>query len=397
MALITESPTATLEGIADSVADALAQTVVERDERGGTARAERDALRQSGLLNLLIPQAWGGHGADWPRIYRIIRRISRADSSIGHLFGFQHLMLATVDLFGSPEQTEDLYRRTVAGRWFWGNTLNPLDPGLNARWVKDTLVLDGRKRFSTGSSDADALIVSAPDPEDRDNRRLLVAAVPLPREGIVALGDWNNMGQRQTDSGTVEFRGVRIHRSELLRTPGPFGSTRASLRPCIAQLIFANVYLGIAEGALLEAKAYLQEHPQAWWLSGVDTKQQDPYVLRHFGELYAGLEAARLVTDRAAETLQQAWELGEAVSEEQRGRAAVDIATAKVITTRTGLDVVNRIFEVMGARATTWTLRTDRFWRNLRTYTLHDPVDYKLRELGAWALSDLPPRPTFYS
>ncbi|MCS5690807.1 acyl-CoA dehydrogenase family protein [Cyanobium sp. FGCU-6] len=397
MALRTASPPETLEAIAGRLAHELSRTVVERDERGGTARAERDALRNTGLLNLLIPEAWGGHGADWPRIYRIIRQISRTDSSIGHLFGFQHLMLATIDLFGSPEQTEDLYRRTVAGRWFWGNTLNPLDAGLGARWADDWLILDGRKRFSTGSSDADALIVSAPDTEAADGPRLLVAAVPLPREGIAPLGDWNNMGQRQTDSGTVEFRGVRIHRSELLRTPGPFGSIRASLRPCIAQLIFANVYLGIAEGALLEAKGYLQEHPQAWWLSGVETKQEDPYVLRHFGKLYAELEAARLVTDRAAETLQRAWEEGEAISEAQRGQAAVDIATAKVITTRAGLDVVNRIFEVMGARATSWGLRIDRFWRNLRTYTLHDPVDYKLRELGTWALSDLPPHPTFYS
>lgn len=396
MTLLTETRWETLEAIADRFADDLAATVVERDERGGTARSEREDLRRTGLLNLLIPEGWGGHGASWPQIYLIVRRISRTDSSIGHLFGFQHLMLATIDLFGSQEQTENLFRRTVAGRWFWGNTLNPLDHGLSARWEGDTLVLDGGKRFSSGATDADALIISAPDP-DPDSRRLLVAAIPLPREGIVPLNDWNNMGQRQTDSGTVEFRGVRIHEAELLRSPGPFGSTRASLRPCIAQLVFANVYLGIAEGALQEARAYLQAHPQPWWLSGVESKQEDPYVLRHFGELFAGLEAARLVTDRAAETLQQAWELGESVSEAQRGQAAVDIATAKVITTRAGLDVVNRIFEVMGASATSWTRRTDRFWRNLRTYTLHDPVDYKLRDLGEWALAGIHPRPTFYS
>ena len=305
-------------------------------------------------------------------------------------------MLATINLFGSQEQTDDLYLRTVDGNWFWGNTLNPLDRDIRARWEGDALVLDGRKSFSTGATDADALIVSAPNPSS-DNQSLLVAALPIPRKGIVPLGDWNNMGQRQTDSGTVEFHGVRIESSELLRSPGPFGSIRASLRPCIAQLIFANVYLGIAEGALQDARSYLQAHPQAWWLSDVESKQQDPYVLRHFGELFAGLESARLVADRAAESLQGAWDVGESLSEAQRGHAAVDIATAKVITTKVGLDVVNRMFEVMGARATTWIRRTDRFWRNLRTYTLHDPVDYKLRELGEWALAGRYPHPTFYS
>ncbi len=50
-----------------------------------------------------------------------------------------------------------------------------------------------------------------------------------------------------------------------------------------------------------------------------------------------------------------------------------------------------------GARATTRQAGLDRFWRNLRTHTLHDPVDYKLRELGRWALLGAPPTPTFYS
>ncbi|HJR31381.1 MAG TPA: acyl-CoA dehydrogenase family protein, partial [Pseudomonas sp.] len=37
-----------------------ALTAVERDERGGTPKAERDALRDSGLLALSIPTQYGG-------------------------------------------------------------------------------------------------------------------------------------------------------------------------------------------------------------------------------------------------------------------------------------------------------------------------------------------------
>ncbi|MBF9266412.1 monooxygenase, partial [Acidovorax cattleyae] len=39
----------------------------------------------------------------------------------------------------------------------------------------------------------------------------------------------------------------------------------------------------------------------------------------------------------------------------------------------------------------------DRHWRNLRTHTLHDPLAYKLRELGEWALQQRHPDPSFYS
>jgi alkylation response protein AidB-like acyl-CoA dehydrogenase len=55
------------------------------------------------------------------------------------------------------------------------------------------------------------------------------------------------------------------------------------------------------------------------------------------------------------------------------------------------------MFEVMGARAAAGPARIDRFWRNLRTHTLHDPVDYKIRELGDWALNRQLPKPSFYS
>ena len=40
---------------ARQLAAEFALTAVERDERGGTPKAERDALRQSGLLALSIP------------------------------------------------------------------------------------------------------------------------------------------------------------------------------------------------------------------------------------------------------------------------------------------------------------------------------------------------------
>jgi len=79
-----------------------ALTAVERDERGGTPKTERDALRQSGLLALSIPTQYGGLGARWSETLEIVREFAKVDSSIAHVFGFHHLMLATVRLFSRP-------------------------------------------------------------------------------------------------------------------------------------------------------------------------------------------------------------------------------------------------------------------------------------------------------
>jgi alkylation response protein AidB-like acyl-CoA dehydrogenase len=57
----------------------------------------------------------------------VVRQLTRADSSVGHVFAFHHLQLATVRLFGQPAQWEPWLTETARHNWFWGNALNPLD------------------------------------------------------------------------------------------------------------------------------------------------------------------------------------------------------------------------------------------------------------------------------
>lgn len=380
--------------VAERVAREFSATAAQRDRLGGTPKAERDVLRKSGLLTLIVPKALGGLGASWTTALQTVRTIARSDGSLAHLFGFQHLLLATVRLFGTPKQFEVLARATVANHWFWGNALNPLDPRTTIVQSEGARVLHGEKSFCSGARDADMLVVSA---TDGATGKLVVAAIPADRGGVTARGDWDNMGQRQTDSGSVFFDGVRVHDSELLAEPGPLGSTFATLRPLIAQLSLCNVYLGIAEGALQVARTLTLDRGRAWFASGVDRVQDDPYVLATFGDMAVALVAARQLTDSAAARLDEAWGREDDLTVDERGDCAVSVAAAKVVATRTGLEVTNRLFEATGARATAAKHGLDRFWRDLRTHTLHDPVAYKLRDLGRHWLTGEWPQPSFYS
>ena len=84
--------------LVESVAAQLAATAAQRDRQGGTALEQRRLLRESGLLTLLVPKDFGGQGEAWPLILRIVRRLAAADSSIAHLFAFQHLQVAYLRL-----------------------------------------------------------------------------------------------------------------------------------------------------------------------------------------------------------------------------------------------------------------------------------------------------------
>ena len=239
---------------ARQLAAEFALTAVERDERGGTPKAERDALRQSGLLALSIPTQYGGLGASWSETLTIVREFAKVDSSIAHVFGFHHLMLATVRLFARPEQWQPWFEQTARKNWFWGNALNPLDTRTVVKNLGGWREFSGKKSFCSGASDSEMLIASAVD--ESAGGKLLIAAIPSGRSGITLHNDWNNMGQRQTDSGSATFERVRVEESELLLDPGPLSTPFACLRPLIAQLTFTHMFLGIAEGAFEEARQY---------------------------------------------------------------------------------------------------------------------------------------------
>ncbi|HEX8107420.1 MAG TPA: acyl-CoA dehydrogenase family protein, partial [Kofleriaceae bacterium] len=334
-------------------------------------------------------------GAPWPTVFQTVQIVAAADASLAQVYGFQHVLLATCQLFGTPEQARRLLEATAAQRWFWGNALNPLDRRLALVATPSGPVLRGDKSFSTGAIDSDMLMVSA---LEDGTGKLIVAAIPTARAGIELRDDWDNMGQRQTDSGSARFHDVAVSGDEILAAPGgPLGSTLATLRACIAQLAFTHIFLGIADAALAAARDYVRTRTRPWYLTKLESNTQDPYVLAHFGEMVAALAGAQAVADRAAQALERAWQRGDALTVDERGGVAVEIATAKLLASRAVLDITSQIFETTGPGATSTAWGFDRFWRNARTLTLHDRLDYKVHDLGQWYLNEQWPPPSFYS
>ena len=74
-------------------------------------------------------------------------------------------------------------------------------------------------------------------------------------------------------------------------------------------------------------------------------------------------------------------------------RPARRVAEARILTTTVSLHAGSKLFELAGTSATLDDKGLDRFWRNARTHTLHDPVRWKYHAVGNYYLNDkLPPR-----
>lgn len=255
--------------------------------------------------------------------------------------------------------------------------------------------IEWEKSFCSGAMDSARLLISA---KSTGFERPVIAVIPTNRKGIIIQDDWDSFGQRQTDSGTVIFNEVLLKNEEVLDyyeqdLQGLF----PTLRTHIAQTILVHVMLGVAEGAFEEAKNYTKNVTRPWLTSNVEDATSDPYTIRHYGELFVQLKASAALAQNAADALQFVWGKEWTLTEQERGECGITIATAKVSVAKTALEVTNRMFDVMGARATSARYQYDRFWRNIRTHTLHDPIEYKIRDIGNWALNSKVPEITPYS
>ncbi|MCF7553404.1 acyl-CoA dehydrogenase family protein [Pseudonocardia sp. WMMC193] len=374
----------------------LAEDAADRDRAGQTPYDEVALLKDSGLVTLLGPTEHGGGGQEWPLAYRVIREVAAGDGSIGQLLGYHLLWFWAARLVGTPEQIAAVEAEATRNRWFFGGAVNPRDADVLIRDEGDSIVYSGRKSFSTGSRVSDLTVLEGVL-EGTDTH--VFAIVPSAQPGLTFHDDWDNIGQRLTESGGVTISDVRVPWAEAagFRDKVFEARTYNTLNVPIIQLVFVSFYLGIARGALEEAAAYTRTHTRPWLHGGRDRAVDEPYQLDLYGDLTAKLWAVEAFADRVAEEALPIHRDPDAVTPRQRGEHEVRVAAVKARATEVALEVTSRVFEGLGARATTSELGFDRFWRNVRTHTLHDPVAYKRREVGALVLTDEVPEPTWYS
>jgi len=382
---------------AGEVAAALATDVVEREAAGRPPLREVQLLREAGLLPLLVPAEHGGTGAGWDTAYSVVRTVTAVDPSIGQLLGYHYLHAWRIRLNRRADAVDRLDAAGAAGAWFWGGAGNPRDAGLELEPVDGGFLLRGVKHFATGAEVADRITASG---TRTDTGEKLSIAVDAHQDGVRHGCDWDALGQRLSASGSITFADAFVAEADVLgpnEQAAPGAPAFATLHVLAFQAMLSQLYVGIAEGALAAGAQYTRTKSRAWATSGVAEAVQDPLVRQRYGELDARLRAAAALTDRACAELAAAAGRGWELTAEERADVAVQLAAAKVVTTGAVLDVTSTVFELTGARATKTGTGLDRYWRDARTLTLHDPVAHNAVEVGDRLLTGAAPVPSAYS
>jgi alkylation response protein AidB-like acyl-CoA dehydrogenase len=397
---IVISPAGILDAVG-ALAGSLAADVAANEAVRRLPSESVTAVRATGLPALRVPARYGGPGGSLRDLFEAVIGIAAADPNLAQglrsHFGVVEGLLSRVGPDSEAVRSRWL-AEVLSGKLFGLASaelgiVSPADFKTSVRLNADgSLVLNGRKYYSTGSLFADIVEVTAVDADGRH----VSLVVPADREGVTLVDDFDGMGQRATASGTTTFEGVRVEPVEILDVSDWTDDDRPlSYLGGYYQLYLAAVAAGIARNVFTDAASYVRHRARPAVHSVADSAGADPYILEAVGEIGALAYGAEAVVLRAAAALDLA--ATAAPGDEAVLRAAVDVAKAQLVAQRAAIEAGQRIFDTGGASATSDKLNFSRHWRNARTVASHNPLAYKARATGDFAVNGtVPPRSGYF-
>lgn len=349
---------------------------IDRDHRFPAETLPK--LAEQGLLGMPWSQEYGGSGMDFTSYAIAIEELSRVCASTGVIVE-SHTSLATspINEFGTEEQKRKYLPGLCSGELLGAFGLTEPNAGSDAGATETTAVhdgegylLNGQKIFITDATYCDIVIVFArtdPDP-GKGTRGISAFIVDKSLEGVSVGAPEDKLGIRGADTAALYFSDVHLPDEALL------GQEGEGFRIALATLDGGRVgvaaqAIGIAQGALEASISYAKERVQ--FGRPIATKQAIQWML---ADMSTEIEAARLLTYRAADLEQHG---------ERFGTAA---AQAKLTAAQVANKVASAAIQVHGGNGYTTEYPVERAFRDARITGIYEGTDEVQRMVIARAL-----------
>ena len=380
------------QAIAAKLRDEFRLGAADRDRERRFPYEQCAAFRKSGLLGLMVPREHGGYGGTFVDLMKVVITISAGDSNIGQMYQLHTGGIRLLQEFASPEVQAKWLPRFASGELWITNAYSEVGTKsvnhFNTTVARDGdgWRLNGMKFYCTGSLAGD--ITFGPC-QVADSDEVRVFFTPTDAKGVTIHDDWTGFGQRTTASGTTEFENVWIPEELCLASPESDGGGGGAVTSLNYQAVHTGVFVGIARNALDDAVEFVRTRARVWYESSAEKASEDPYTLLRVGEMKAAVESAELLSLRAAELCDEA--AANPTSGRIRGEASVITGEARRLAAEAAMETGSTLFKVCGAGSVLEKYGFDRHWRNARTLSLHNPLDFKSMHAGDLLLNDRQP------
>jgi alkylation response protein AidB-like acyl-CoA dehydrogenase len=375
------TPQAAIE-TASALAAGLRETAAERDRDPSLAVEATRALAGSGLLGITVPGAFGGPALAPSGVVEVLRILASADGAVAASVVSHFVIVDALIRLGDDGLRAELLPAVASGKRIGGTCGHRPPMGTLARHADHALVI-AEGYHGNGARGADWVGASVED----ESGRWTVALIPGGAPGLqIGTEPWS-FGQRAGTVAPVSLDQVVIP----LRNAIP--EWRALEGPTVRgswdQLLHTAVDIGIARGALDAVCELIRPQYAASRGAGDAARADATSIVDQLGELASEVIVVEAALRGAAEQLDATLRAGL----DKRNTAELSIAGAavKAAASRAVLRVTSAAIELAGIEATRGDLRIDRYWRNARTHTLHDPVRWKHRHIGEYVLRGAPP------
>jgi alkylation response protein AidB-like acyl-CoA dehydrogenase len=288
---------------------ALAAEIAQREIAPYVAQWDRDhtfprelytKLTDAGIMGIIVPEAYGGVGADYVSYALAIEELARVDAGTAVTVSVHSMICAAVARLGSDAQKERWLPKLATGDTIAGFALTESDAGSDAASLRSTarrngdgFVLNGRKQWCTNGSYCDVVMgmfrTGGPGPKG-------VSAFLIPRDtnGIVVERVTDKLGIRTSNTVDLAFEDANVGADALLGSEGDgFGGAMTALTS--GRIGIASQAVGILAACLDESVRFAKERiafgKPIGAFEGVSFK---------IAQMAMDLDAARLLVYRAA-------------------------------------------------------------------------------------------------
>jgi alkylation response protein AidB-like acyl-CoA dehydrogenase len=314
-----------------------------------------EKMKAMGLFGCVIAPEYGGLGLSTSIYAKLIERISAVWMSISGIINSHLIMSMAVQRSGTEEQKAAFLPRFATGELRGGVGLTEPDCGTDlqairtvAKRVGDYYVVNGRKTWITNSMYGNCLaLLVKTDPNAKPRHKGMSLLIAEKGPGFTVSRKLEKLGYRGIDTCELSFDDYKVTADRLIGGVEGRGLQQILNGLELGRINVAARGLGIAEAALKESIAYSQVRKTF----GKPICEHQAIQLK-LGDMATRLEAARLLTYRAAET----YDRGE--------RCDMEAGMAKLSATEAAVENSLEAMRIHGAYGYSTEFNIERMYRD---------------------------------
>jgi alkylation response protein AidB-like acyl-CoA dehydrogenase len=329
-------------------------------------RFPREVLRQlgeMGVMGMMVPEAYGGAGADALSYVLAVEELARVCASTAVIVSVNNSVACyPIWKFGSEEQKTTVLTPLASGRMLGAYALTEPQSGSDAanqktRAVRDGsgYVLNGAKAWITNAGEAEWYVVMAMTDAAAGTRGITAFLVSSEDKGLRVGAAEDKMGLRSSKTAAVFFEDVRLPAARRLGGEGE-GFTIAMTTLDHSRIGIAAQGIGIAEAAYSASVEYAKTRESF----GHKLAEHEAIAFQ-IADMRVQLDASRMLTYRAA-----------LKSEIPGVRFSKESSMAKVYATEAANAIAARAVQIFGGYGYSKEYPVERYYRDARVTTIYE-------------------------